>query len=121
MKTKTLSIGVLLFLNYSLYAQIQCGTESTTNTTYQRNAAKSYSVRSLDGVNFCFNVYFHTLRSDAGQTSIPSYYTGAMLDKLNEDYEQYNISFKSLGTGYINNSHIPMTGLRLWRKYRPTF
>jgi hypothetical protein len=113
-KTKTLSIGVLLFLNYSLYAQLQCGTESTTNTTYQRNAAKSYSVRSLDGVNFCVNVYFHILRNDAGQTSIPSYYTGAMLDKLNEDYEQYNISFKSLGTGYINNSAYTNDGVGVY-------
>ena len=104
MKTKRLLLGVLLFLNFSLYAQFQCGTESTENTTYQRKTTSSYSAKGLDGVSFCVNVYFHVLRNDAGQTSVPTYYPGEMLQKLNEDYQQYNISFKSLGTGYINNS-----------------
>lgn len=104
MKTKKLLMGVLLFLNYSLYAQLQCGTESTTNITYQKKATNSYSAKGLNGVSFCVNVYFHVLRNDAGQTSVPTYYPGEMLQKLNEDYQQYNISFKSLGTGYINNS-----------------
>ena len=114
MKTKFLLLGTLLFLNYSLYAQLQCGTESTTNTTYQRKTTNSYSVKGLNGVSFCVNVYFQVIRNDAGQTSIPAYYPGAMLAKLNEDYAKYNISFNSLGTGYINNSTYSNDGVGVY-------
>lgn len=104
MKIKITIIIALILLSSSAYAQLQCGTQSTENATYQRKSTNSYSSKGLAGVSFCVNVYFHILRNDAGQTSVPAYYPGTMLQKLNEDYEQYNISFNSLGTGYINNS-----------------
>lgn len=107
-------MGVLSFFNYSIYAQLQCGTESTENTIYQRKTTNNYSSKGLDGVSFCVNVYFHIIRNNVGQTSIPLYYPSTILDKLNEDYNPYNISFKSLGTGYINNSIYTNDGIGVY-------
>lgn len=104
MRTKILLIGVLLVLDYSNYAQLPCGTESSAGPVYPKKATNVYSTRGLDGVSFCVNVYFHVIRNDNGQTSIPAYYPTSMLEKLNEDYAPYKISFKSLGTGYVDNT-----------------
>ena len=107
-------MGVLLLLNHSLYAQLQCGTKSTANITHKSKVANSYPVTNLDEVSFCVNVYFHILRNDAGQTSIPSYYTGTMMDKLNNDFGQYNISFNLLGTDYIDDSTYTNDGVGVY-------
>jgi hypothetical protein len=59
MKTKMLLLGILFSLNYSDYAQLQCGTESTPNYNYTWKATNSYSTNGLEGISFCVNVYFH--------------------------------------------------------------
>ncbi len=104
MKTKLLLAGIFSFFNYLIYAQEQCGTESNENSVYQRTTSNFYSSKQLEGVAFCVNVFFHVIRNGSGQTSIPNYYPETMLDKLNEDYNQYNISFNSLGFDYIDKT-----------------
>ena len=98
---------IYIFLSNSIYSQtVVCGTDEGLNPPFISNAPTNSTLKnSYDSVNFCLNVYFNIVGDDAGLSSIPAYYPNAMLTELNEKYREYNIQFKSLGIGNINNSN----------------
>ena len=113
MRTKT-TIFLLLLLSSIANAQLLCGTESTSTASLQQNTPSVFALNSLQDASICVNVFIHIIGNDEGQTSIPANSSGDIIEKLNESFKKFNISFNSLGTGSVNNTTFSDDGVGVY-------
>ena len=91
-----------IFLSKGQVGQIwQCHTQPTQSSFSNYSSTDYFSV---DESNKILNIYFHVIRRSDGTGGLTNTQISNTIQRLFNDYSQYNIQFNELGRGYINNT-----------------
>ncbi|MDC6406333.1 MULTISPECIES: T9SS type A sorting domain-containing protein [Flavobacteriaceae] len=101
MKKNYQTLFILICLCYCSANSQTCGTETpTVKNTYPSTETSKQKV-----TNYCIDVQFHVIKESNGTNAFVAVNRNAVIDELNDAFNDHNIFFNSIGTNFINNSN----------------